>query len=205
MTNERTYMDLDLLKEGLPNICLGLDEINKPTKIVNPNVILRSIALGIFPPEDTHSSSDTNSLHNFMNSYVLVNKHKVGLYEMGKVNVDDIRDFWVNCVPALKEKPVVRNEIHYENEMQSLFLEGEVIDEKSLEIIQNTKNKWNTINPWNVSIFQDIHFRYYLVLFGSKILEDRQIGEEEDFIYYYECTPYTNTNEQFIFEIVISN
>eukprot|EP00919_Chromeraceae_sp_WS-2016_P054812 GHVR01130326.1.p1 GENE.GHVR01130326.1~~GHVR01130326.1.p1 ORF type:complete len:153 (+),score=18.33 GHVR01130326.1:199-657(+) len=70
MTNERTYMDLDILKGAIPNICLGLDEnrdeIINSTK-VNPNVVLRSIALGIFPPEDTQEA-DASSLENFMNS-----------------------------------------------------------------------------------------------------------------------------------------
>eukprot|EP00919_Chromeraceae_sp_WS-2016_P035828 GHVR01084967.1.p1 GENE.GHVR01084967.1~~GHVR01084967.1.p1 ORF type:complete len:143 (+),score=19.39 GHVR01084967.1:193-621(+) len=124
--------------------------------------------------------------------------------ELGKVSVDDIKSFWDNCVPALKQKSELKIKI-----IDSPELYLKLVDQESLENIDKNIHKWNKINPWNVSLFRDYKFAYYYALIGSKILEDRKINEEGDFLYYYESNKNNKNNrfisENFIFKIVISN
>eukprot|EP00919_Chromeraceae_sp_WS-2016_P035818 GHVR01084947.1.p1 GENE.GHVR01084947.1~~GHVR01084947.1.p1 ORF type:complete len:467 (+),score=45.60 GHVR01084947.1:127-1401(+) len=195
MTYVRTVMYMDLLLEHIPNICLGLDdngEVSPPKGFstrVNESVILRSIALGIFPPNHLADGEYDDVENKFRNSDVMLNKQTNkdlnNYIELHKVTGSDIALFHEHCVPHLINDPDVEINITNVSSGTSITLiEGKLLDAKMLQRLVN-QTEWKKENPWNFSIFQKDYFNTYWLLIGSKILEERRINDEGDFLYYY--------------------
>eukprot|EP00919_Chromeraceae_sp_WS-2016_P028908 GHVR01068593.1.p1 GENE.GHVR01068593.1~~GHVR01068593.1.p1 ORF type:complete len:244 (+),score=26.29 GHVR01068593.1:325-1056(+) len=223
MTNQRTFINYELLKQALPKICLGLDDdgnvISNESEKVNPNVILRSIVQGVFPREITFEFSNVIAsivnpqVKSFCQKDITViikktnkkNKNKKNkkniIYEeieIDKICPLDIEIFWQHCVPVLIENPDVQININYgenkenKNEMykKPAVFKGKLMNGDFL--IKKYKDEWRFDEiPWNVSLLHKFSREFgriskdTYVLFGSKILEDRNFNDTGDFLYYY--------------------
>eukprot|EP00919_Chromeraceae_sp_WS-2016_P028906 GHVR01068590.1.p1 GENE.GHVR01068590.1~~GHVR01068590.1.p1 ORF type:complete len:254 (+),score=39.67 GHVR01068590.1:325-1086(+) len=233
MTNQRTFINYELLKQALPKICLGLDDdgnvISNESEKVNPNVILRSIVQGVFPREITvdylnasYVASCVNPQVDYVENFcekditVIIKKTKRENEEEDEeedeeddeeIKIDkifqcrkDIEIFWQHCVPVLIENPDVQINIininygenkENKNEMykKPAVFKGKLMNGDFL--IKKYEDEWNDEIPWNVSLLHKFSREFgriskdTYVLFGSKILEDRNFNDTGDFLYYY--------------------